>query len=168
MLPLRHDILPGFKPDNSGDVFKQPSSVLHTNNIFDVYQLIFNDTDTKIGGSGKFYVPNNYVGTAKLIIVWHSSVITGNFVANFEYRAIGGNDLETFDPATVQEAVAVTDVAGGTTLYRMETSIALTSANFEKLNSVHYNFYRNGITEGAGGIAAPVIVDELYFEYDDV
>jgi len=155
------------KPDNSGDVFPEPFSIKATNGVFDRLVLIFNDTATRIGIPGGFTVPKNYVAGATLIAVWTSSAIAGNFIADFDYRAIGGDDAESLDQTGNQESVTVTDVAPSAAFERMEVSVALTDGNFAADDEVEFEFFRDGAAEGGGGIAAAVMCFQLLFGYTD-
>ncbi len=138
-----------------------------TNDRYNHLVLVFNDTGTKDGIAGLFDVPQNYVDTANLVIVWTTTATTGDVDADFDYRAIGGNDTESLDPSTDQENATGNDTAPSATDERMELSISLTDGNFAAGDSVSYNFSRDGVTEGGGGIAAAVRVYGLFFEYND-
>lgn len=90
------------RPDNSGNVFWEPFSVKATNDVWDHGVWVFNDTATRLLLHGNFMVPQNYVGTASIILPWSASAITGNVVWDFDYRAVGGDDAESLDQAGVQ------------------------------------------------------------------
>ena len=98
-------------PDTSGNVYMEPYNILATNDIWDRLVTIFRDTATRIGLPGGFTVPKNYVGTAKIIVVWTATATTGDVVWDFDYRAVGGNDTESLDQTGTQESVTVTDTA---------------------------------------------------------
>src|SRR3972149_4594341 len=116
-------------PDSSGNVFFEPQSVKGTNDPFAQLVAIFNDTATRIGLGGRFTVPKNYVGTAKLVVVWTATAIAGDVEWDFDYRAVGGDDSESLDQAGTQESVNLNDTAPGAAHRRMEVALALTSAN---------------------------------------
>lgn len=153
-------------PDNSGNVFFEPYPVKATNDRWDHGHFIFNDTSTRLELYGLFHVPKNYVGTAKIIIVWTTTAITGNVVWDFDYRAVGGDDAESLDQTGQQEALTVTDAAPGATDRRMEVSIALTSANLAADDTVEFLLARDG-ADAADTMAAAAQLVGLLFEYAD-
>ncbi len=155
-------------PDSSGDVFFEPASVLTpTNDLYDHLVLVFNDSGNKDTIAGIFHVPQNYVDTANLVIVWTSTATTGDVDFDLDYTAIGGNDTESLDPSSHLRSPTGSDTAPGTTTYRMTLTIALTDTDFTAGDSVPFNFSRDGVTEGGGGIAAAVRVYGAHFEYND-
>ena len=79
-------------PDDSGDVFIEPYSIKGSNDLWKRLVAIFNDTATRIGLHGGFTVPENYVGSPKIVIVWTSTATSGDVEYDYDYRAVGGND----------------------------------------------------------------------------
>lgn len=154
-------------PDASGDVFFEPYSIKAAIGLWEHLVAIFNDTSARDGLRGLFNVPQNYVDTANLIIVWTSTAITGDVDWDFDYRAVGGNDTESLDQATAQEQVTGNDIAPSAAHERMELSISLTDGNFAAGDTVPWELFRDGVTEGGGGISAAVILVGLFFEYND-
>lgn len=156
------------KPDASGDVFFEPASVKGTNDFFDAMVLVFNDSGNDDECYGRFHVPQNYVGTAKLVIVWTTTATSGDVEFGFAYRAVGGNDSESLDQATAQESLLSgnNDTAPSATDERMEYSISLTSGNFAAGDTVQFIFSREGADAG-DTIAAAVRIYDLFFEYAD-
>ena len=150
---------------NAAGVFFEPYPIKATNDVWDRMVLIFNDTATRDGGAGGFTVPKNYVGTAKIIVVWTSTAVTGNVIWDFDYRAVGGDDTESLDQAGTQESVTVTDAAPSAANERMEASMTLTAANLAVDDEVTFELFRDGAA--ADTIAAAVIVFALLFEYSD-
>ncbi len=156
----------GTVPDTSGNVFFEPYHIKATNDVWDRLVCIFNDTATRIGLAGGFTVPKNYVGTAKIIVVWTSTATTGDVVWDFDYRAVGGDDLESLDQAGTQEAVTVTDTAPSAANERMEAAMTLTSANLAVDDEVEFELFRDGVAAG-DTMAAAAIVFAVLFEYAD-
>src|SRR3990172_8672711 len=115
-------------PDASGSVFVEPYSIKATNDVWRDHHIIFNDTATRDLFYGQFTVPQNYVGTALLVIIWTAQVTSGNVVWDFDYRTVGGDDTTSLDQAGVEESVTVTDAAPGATDRRLRVTIALTAA----------------------------------------
>lgn len=145
----------------------EPYTVKATNDVWQRLVVVFNDTSARIGLHGGFTVPKNYVGTAKLVVVWTSTAITGSVVWDADYRAITGNDTESLDQTTNQESVTVTDVAPGAAHRRLEALLALTSANLAADDEVEFALFRDG-TDAADTMAAAAMLFQLLFEYTDV
>lgn len=156
----------GSIPDTSGNVFFEPYDVKATNDVWDRLVLVFNDTATRIGIHGGFTVPKNYVGSSNLVIQWTTTATTGDVEWDFDYRAVGGNDLESLDQAGTQESVNSNDTAPSAAHEKMEFSIALTAGNFAVDDEVEFTFFRDG-TDAGDTIAAATIVFALLFEYAD-
>jgi len=154
------------KPDGTGEAFFEPYSIKATNDQWDHMVLILNDSGTRIGVYGVFDIPQNYVGTANLIIVWTATAIAGDVEYDFDYRAVGGNDTESLDQSGTQETVNSNDTAPSAVNERMELSIALTDGNFAAGDTVEFLFVRDG-TDAGDTMAASAIVFGLLFEYSD-
>jgi len=154
-------------PDASGDVFFEPYSIKAANKLWEHLICVFNPaTTTRIGLRGKFPVPQSYVDSANLVIVWTSTAITGDVEWDFDYRAVGGDDTESFDQATAQETVNANDTAPSAIHERMEISIALTDGNFAAGDTVQFELFVDD-TDSGNTIAAAVLLFELFFEFAD-
>jgi len=152
-------------PGNS-DVFFEPYTVKASNDVFAPLVAVFNNTSTKDGLHGRFTVPKNYSSNAKIIIFWTTTVTSGNVVWDFDYRAIGGDDAESMDPATTQESVTVTDAAPSAAHERMVATLSLTSGNLAVDDSVPFTLFRDG-ADASDTAAAAAILFEALFEYTD-
>lgn len=168
MATIRQSIL-GFAtvPDNAGEVFFESYTIKATNDVFPQLVLVFNDTTSRKGVRGSFNVPANYVGNAKIIVVWTSAATSGDVEWDFDYRAVGGNDAESLDQATVQESVNQGDTAPTSTDLRLEAQLALTSANFAVNDTVAFELFRDG-SDAGDTMAAAATVHDVLFEYTDV
>jgi hypothetical protein len=153
-------------PDSSGDVFFEPYPIKATNDFWNYLVAVFNDTATKNGLHGSFAVPQNYVGSASLVIVWTATATTGVVVWDVDYRAIGGNDTESLDQATAQESASSNDTAPSAVHERMEISVALTDGNFAAGDTVQFILSRDGVS-ASDTMAAAAIVHQVLFEYAD-
>lgn len=151
---------------STGNVFYEIYAIKATNDVFPQHVLIFNDTATKDGVFGAFPLPQNYVGSPSVVIVWTSTATTGNVVWDFDYRAVGGNDAESLDQATYQESVTVTDAAPGAANRRLEVTIALTAGNFAAGDTVEFALSRDG-TDGADTMTAAAILHDVLLRYAD-
>lgn len=153
-------------PDTSGDVFLEPYTTKATNDNWGNLVWIFNDTANRNGLRGLFDIPQNYVGTANLVVVWTSTATSGDVEWDFDYRAVGGNDAESLDQATAQETVNSNDTAPSAVNERMEISIPLTDGNFSAGDTVEFELFRDG-TDGGDTMAAAAMLFGAFFEYAD-
>lgn len=151
-------------PGTSGDVFWEPSTVKQTNDAFRDGVWVFNDTATRIGLHGRFRVPDDYVGSAQLLVRWSSTATTGDVEWDFDYRAIAVG--EGLDQAGTQETVNVADTAPAAAHDHLEAVLALTSGNFAAGDEVRFALYRDG-TDAGDTMAAAAYVVGVYFEYAD-
>jgi hypothetical protein len=153
-------------PDTSGSVFVEPYDVKASNDVWDFLVFIFNDTATRIGLRGLFRVPQNYVGTAKIVVEWTATATSGDVEWDFDYRAIGGNDTESMDQAGTQESVNSNDTAPGAAHRRLSFELTLTSGNLAAGDLVEFELFRDG-TDGGDTMAAAAILFGLFFSYAD-
>jgi len=154
-------------PEGSGDVFFEPFDVKASNDVWDRLIVVFTDTAERDALHGSFTVPQNYVSGADVVIVWTVVASTGNAVEwDFDYRAVGGNDAESFDQSGNQQSVNAADTGPSAPFERMEITIALTDGNFAAGDNVSFTLFRDG-TDAGDTIAASVLLFEVYFEYDD-
>lgn len=154
-------------PDETGNVFFETYTVQATNDVWGNLVAIYNDGSTRNGIRFLFTVPKNYVGTANLVIVWTSTATTGDVEWDLDYRAVGGNDTESFDQTGTQESVNANDTAPSAAHERMEITIALTDANFSVDDTVLGELFRD-LTDAGDTIADEVILFAVYFEYNDI
>ena len=153
-------------PGSSGNVFFEPYTIKATNDTWKHAVVIFNDTATRIGLYGAFDVPQNYSGSAKIIVHWTSTATSGDVEWDFDYRAIGGDDTESLDQATAQESVNQNDTAPSAVNERMTASLTLTAGNFAAGDTVEFGIFRDG-TDGGDTMSAAAIVHQVLFEYAD-
>lgn len=153
-------------PDTSGTVYFDPSSNTDANDRYVHFNVAFSSQAARQGFGGKFVVPKNYVGTAKVIVVWRTTATSGAVVWDFDYSPIGGDSAESMDPSADVESVTVTDSASGTARQRQEASMTLTGANLAVDDEVLFNFYRDGV-DAADTLAATAWAESVLFEYAD-
>lgn len=155
-------------PDGTGRAFFDSYALKATNDLFKhVVGVLKNPGAGEAHGFyGIFHVPQNYVGTAKIIPAWTSGTITGNVKLDFDYRAIGGDDAESLDQATFQESLTLTDVAPSAANERNIPSFSLTSTNLAVGDTVEFYITRE---DGAGTdtLADDITLHDLIFEYAD-
>lgn len=150
--------------DSSGEVYQEPFSLTGSNRGGMVY--ILEDGSTRTGMKGHVEIPQNYVGSAALIVVWTSSATSGDVENDFDYRSVGGNDAESIDQATFQESVNQEDTAPSAAYERMELSISLTSANIAAGDTLEWEYYRDK-SDAGDTMAADMILLDLLLEYAD-
>jgi len=154
------------KPDSSGNVFPEPYSVKATNKLWRHYAFIFNQSSSRDGLAGMFTVPKGYVDTANLVIVWTTTVTSGVVLWECDYRAVGGDDAESLDQSTPQEAVSQTDNAPTAVNNRLELIIPLTDGNFAPDDDVEFEIFRK--QDGSlDTLAAAAILKRSFFQYSD-
>ncbi len=154
-------------PDGSGDIFIEPATIKATNDFFRQAELIFNDSGDDDEIFGSFDVPQNYVDSAGLRIIWTTTAIVGDWEAGLAYRAVGGTDTESLDQATAQESLLSGNnfTAPSAINERMSSLISMTDANLEPGDTVLWIVSREGLD--AGDTLAAAIRARLYFEFDD-
>lgn len=113
-----------------------------------------------------FVVPKNYVGSPVFVVVWTSSITSGDVVFRVIYRPVGGNDVESLDQATGVETLTVTDTAPGAAWRRMEATMAATAGNFVVDDEVECQIDRVGADAGDTLAGATYLIAAL-FEYAD-
>lgn len=160
-------------PDTVGEVFFEPFPIKATNDVWDHLVCVFNQSSTRDGLHGAFTVPENYVGTANVVIVWSTAATTGDVEWDFDYRTTATGDQSTTPPIldktgteqTVNANDTVTNTAA-TDWDRHEISIALTDGNFAGGDFVQFTLFRDQVDAG-DTISVAVVLFELYFEYAD-
>jgi len=152
-------------PDTSGSVYWQPASILDTNDKWPTDQvLVFADTSTLLLAYGHVLVPQNYVGTAKIYVIYKTTATSGNTLWTVDYRAVA--DGESLDQATYQESLAGAATAvPGTTNLRKDISFTLTAANLAAGDVLQVVIGRNGA--GADTVAASLQLVDAVLEYAD-
>lgn len=155
-------------PDASGNCYAEPYPIKATNDIWRHLHWIFDNIGAvRIALYGAFEVPQNYVGTAKVVIKWTTTATAGSAVWDFDYRAVGGDDAESLDQNSAQESVTVTDAAPSATNELMTVAIDLTSDNIAAGDTVEFLLARD-LSEAADDLAASVQLVDLLFQYTDV
>lgn len=159
------------KPDAGGECFQEPYSILATNDVWDhlVWRFGSDNTaqpTTRHGIYGLFEVPQDYVDTANIVIVWTATLTSGNVVWDFDYRAVGGNDTESLDQSGTQESVSGTDAAPSAAHERLEVTIALTDGNLAAGDTVEFYLPRDG-ADASDTMAGSALLFEAFFEYAD-
>jgi hypothetical protein len=152
-------------PDTTGSVYFEPAAVnFQANDRYPHLVCVFADTATRIKLGGSFRVPQNYVGTPKVGLIWATTATSGNSDWEFDYTAIA--DGESGDPSADQEAVDAGAIAApGTARLIKVTEISLTAGNFAAGDLVQFAIARDGSQDDT--IAASLYLLAAYFSYTD-
>lgn len=154
-------------PDSSGGVYFEPASAnFGSNDLYPHLVLVFANSNAREGIRGLFSVPQDYVDTANIVVVWSTTATTGSAVFDFDYAAIGGDASESLDPAADDESATVTDAASGTARQRQEATIAVTDGNLAAGDSVLFELFRES-DNVSDDLAASAYVFGVFFEYND-
>lgn len=161
----------GAAPDTTGDAYFEPYSILATNDIFRHLVLRLGASNSaqptvKSGIYGRFTVPDDYLttNTVTCVVSWTSTITSGDVVFDLDYRAVGGDNAESLDQATAQEALTVTDTAPSSANLRMVATMTFTASNLLAGDDVEFFFGRDGAA-GGDTLAGSVIVHSLIFKY---
>ena len=154
-------------PDTSGSVYQEPVALnLQANDRYPALCYVFADTGTRLVLGTTFRVPDDYVGTAKILLYWATTVTSGKVVWEFNYTSIAAG--ETTDPSTDQEAVTSTGTTvNGTARFLAIETITLTSANLAALDLVQCGIARDGSDATNDTAAASAYLLGAFFQYAD-
>lgn len=118
---------------------------------------------------GTFRIPQNWVGTSKLSIIWTSETQAGDLDFQFKHRTIGGSDTKLLDTATLPAEIVETTLTTGAEpsvpSERMVDTITLTETDFVAGDTVYFEFNRLGAADTK---ADDNTIWGLDFEYNDV
>lgn len=158
-------------PDATGDAFFEPASITGTNDLFRHMVLRLGASNVaaptvKSGVYGRFTVPEDYNtgGTVTCIVVWSSTLTSGDAVLDLDYRAVGSDNSESLDQTTAQESLSVTDTAPSSANLRMTATMTFTAGNLLAGDTVEFFFGRDGAAS-ADTLAGSVLVHSVTFRY---
>ena len=151
-------------PDTSGNVWFEPAALTQTNDRYPQMVARFKDTATKDSLGIRFPVPDNYVGSPVMEVIWTSTATTGNVIWVIDYNS--GSKTATLDPSTDEESPTVTTAAPGTSQTGVASRMTLTAANLAANDIFQGKVSRNGA--GSDTMAADAVVYNIIFEYVDV
>jgi hypothetical protein len=132
----------GTAPDTDGDVFQQPYSRIDSGTVIDPLIFAFQDSGNKDGLRGSFIVPQNYVGTAKFIVLWVANATTGNCIWDLSY--LTRSDDEDMGAAATDTTDTVTTGTSGTAFLLNTSSMTLTAGDFAAGDLVTFELFRDG------------------------
>lgn len=153
-------------PSQTAPCYWAPVSILDTNDKHKGDQVLcFPDGSVKTIASCGFRVPDNYVGTAKFIVIWKTTLTSGAVVWDVDYNAIAVG--ESMDPSSFDESLTVTDTAAGTTNFRNDAEVSATSGNFTIGDRVAVSVARD-LADGSDTLAGIAQLAGFFFQYADV
>ena len=155
---------PGTVPDTSGNVFFETYSVTDTATILDPLILNFSFSSTKDGVRGSFIVPQNYSGTAKIVIFWNANATTGDAIFDLSY--LTRSDDEDMGAAATDTTDTVTTGTAGTAFLLNTSTITLTSGDFAASDVVTFELFRDQ-ANASDTLAVDALVFAVLFEYAD-
>ena len=113
---------------NPGGVFWQPYSIIDSGAVLIPDVLCFKDSGTKDGYADSFHVPQNYVGSAVLRIVWTANATAGTCV--FDWSVLPRSGAEDMGAAAARTTETDSTTKGGTAFTRETNDITLTDADY--------------------------------------
>lgn len=154
-------------PDTSGNVYAEPAAVnFQANDHYPNLVFVFKDTSTRDTLGFAFHVPQNYVGTPKVGLIWATTANSGNVRLETDLTAIA--DGESGDPSADQESIAATVAVPGTARLIKVTELAFTAGNFAAADWVQGRIARDGAEAGPlDTLAASLYLLGAYFSYTD-
>lgn len=169
MADLYHPLFNGLTvPDGSGNVWIEPFDVAASNDVWKFLVWRLKDTSTRIGIRGCTFIPNDYntSGTSQILVPCTSTAISGNYVLDFDYRAIGGDDAESMDQSGTQQSVTVTDAAPGASLRLLRPVMSITAGNLAPGDLLEWELFRDG-ADGSDTMAADLILFGAWLKYNN-
>lgn len=158
-------VLSGMRPNATGDVFFGASDIFGPATPDPVDLLAYVQGSNKRGASVAFRVPEDYVGTAAIVVAWASSSTAGsNVVWDVDYRAVAS--AESFNQATNQENVSTTTADSTTAWNQVVSTLSLTSSNLVAGDVVTLTVARDQ-ADASDTLAADVLVWGIWFKYAD-
>ena len=153
-----------FTPDASGEVFPSKYSVKDTGTILDPVVMVYKNSGTKDGAAKSFIVPQNYVGTAKLIVYWNVNATSGNAIFDLSY--LTRSDAEDMGAAATDTTDTVTTTTDGTAFNLNTSTMTLTAGDFAAGDIVMVELFRD-TANASDTLAADLMVHKIVFEYAD-
>jgi hypothetical protein len=154
-------------PASSGNATWQSVEALETNKRYPRMVLVFNDTSSRDDVSLAFEIPKNYVSNPKFVALVRTSATSGNLIVIAAYTVVNVDATESADPSADDEgSISATVAAPGTANRPTEAVMTpATASNFAAGKLCLAKIGRNGA--GSDTVAAKMIVERIYFRYDD-
>lgn len=149
------------------NAYMVPYSNVNTGTTQDVFVWVFVDAATGTI-KGTFEIPQNWVGSSKLIIQWTSETTAGNVRWEIKHRSMlpGTSKFDTSTtPAEITQTVDTSSKPGAASDLE-EDSITLTATDLTVGDLVYFEFSRLG-AHANDTKSAVVSLINLLFEYAD-
>lgn len=156
----------GTKIRPTGGAYFGPYTELNAGSALDREVLIL-PASVVSGIEGSVEIPENYVGTPKVKIVWTSETTANDVDFDCVHRTVDGSDTELLDTTTVpDQRTNSQDNNGGPSAAseRMVDEITLTDTDITGGATWHFEFERDGASDTK---ADDVSVWGLEFTYSD-
>ncbi len=163
MATLQLDITDGFRPSNA-NVWWEPYSAKDAGAILDPLVLTYSNSSTKDGANNSFVVPQNYVGTAQLIVLWNVNATTGDAIFDLSY--LNRTDAEDMGAAAQSTTDTVTLTTDGTAFNLNTSTMTLTASDFVAGDISMVELFRD-TANASDTLAADLMVHKIIFQYAD-
>ncbi len=150
----------------NGNAYFAPYSTVNAGTTQDPMVLVMITSVVSVI-KGLFRVPENYVGTPVLSIIWTSETTANTVDFKFRHRTISGSDAELLDIATSPtelEDTSVNNTGPSAASEKMLDTISLTTTDLLAGDIVYFEFERDGVTDDK---ADDITVWSLDFQYAD-
>ena len=156
----------GLVPDSGDGAYIAPLTAGMANDQFQTLAIFLPNSGNRDMIHGSFVVPENYVGTPALVVLWApSSTNTGGVVFEFDY--ISRQAGESIDPSASWDQQATgTDTPPGTIGQLAEHASFSLGSNFAAGDTVLFQFGRDS-GDGSDSFAGIAMVVGLLFSYAD-
>ena len=150
----------------TGDPYFAPYKLVNSASLQDPMVLVMLSAVVTVI-LGQIRIPEDYVGTPVLSIVWTSETTANTVDFKFRHRTIAGSDIELLDISTSPTELEDTSVNNGgpsAASERMLDTITLTSTDLAAGETLYYEFERDGVTDDK---ADDITIWHLDFQYSD-
>lgn len=157
---------PNLRPDTSGNVYQLSYDLVDTGAVISPFVWVFAQGTTKDGLRGEFIIPQDYVGTAKMTVLWVANATSGAAVFDLSYLA--RTDAEDMGAAATDTTDTVTTTTDATAFGLNTSTMTLTAGDFAAGDIVVYELFRDQVDAADTLTANDVAVFDVLFEYADV
>jgi len=151
---------------STGDPHFVPYTVVNSGSTQDPIVLVMLSAVVTVI-KGHIRIPEDYVGTPVLSIVWTSETAANTVDFKFRHRTIAGSDTALLDISTSpteREDTSVDNGGPSAPSERMLDTISLTTTDLTAGETMYYEFERDGVTDDK---ADDITIWHLDFQYSD-
>jgi len=115
---------------------------------------------------GVIRIPENYVGTPVLSIMWTSATTANTVDFDFRHRTIGDGESTVIatSPSEITADNTQNNTGPGTASFLVLDTISLTTTDLTAGQLMYYEFERDGVTDDK---VDTITVHGLHFQYND-